>query len=204
MGMVIISGCSNGKSDGVSGVSADKLCDESLDRESAAALEKISGTTKFQELPGKNDFGEPNKFSLARAGKHLSTETTQRTQCNVYKASDKSGHPLLQIDFIGVKRTPTRKGLEDATERTFYPVGSIAYAGDGNSTSLYFECREASKADGSKFIDAAMYSSANQMKVHSTENERMAILNSISRKFASQLGCLAEARLPKHLPKPSP
>ncbi|MFF1359330.1 hypothetical protein [Streptomyces sp. NPDC058297] len=201
-----VSACSSDSQKKGAGVSAGHLCDASFDSHATAAVKKISGVTSFEELAGKNKYGEPNRFSLTRAHKHLGTSLSPRTQCTVYKVSDESGYPFLQIDFKKLTYTPKREVQEKQSglqKDVFYPIGTRAWTGKEYATSLYFPCKAVEGKGAKPFVHVAMYSATNQMTSTSTSKERMTILNSVSREFAKELGCLDEARLPARLPAPS-
>ncbi|MGW0763926.1 hypothetical protein [Streptomyces sp. NPDC002676] len=205
-GALMVSACSGEKPKEPSGVPAAQLCDKSFDAHAVAALEKISGADEFEEMPGKNDFGEPSAFSLSRARRYLGADISQRTRCTIFKSSDKSGHPILEIDFTKEKYEPTRESLGDAAhakDHVFYPLGALAYTAGRNTTSIDFPCREAKGAGALPFVSASMFSNVDQIPLGDTSRGRMTILNSAARKFAKELGCLSEARLPETVPSPS-
>ncbi|MCX4587797.1 hypothetical protein [Streptomyces sp. NBC_01481] len=184
--------------------SASRICDGTLDKSAAEALQRIGGKGEFSELTGTTDTGEPNKFSIERASAHLHDEVDQRSRCTVYKADDKSGHPLIQVDFKASNDHPNRSEVEKGDSRgiTFYPVGVYASTKQGYSTSLSFRCQTKNAKGKNQFINAGMFSSADQLEGKSTSMDRMTILNSVSRRLAAKLGCQGEAQLPAKVPAP--
>lgn len=199
-----VSGCSQEAEKDSSGTSASRICDGTLDTSATEALRRIGGADEFNELTGTTDAGEPNKFSLERAAAHLHDQTEQRSRCTVYKADDKSGQPLIQVDFKASKQYPNRSDVEkdDARGITFYPLGAYASTKDDNSASLYFRCQTRNPKGETQYVNAGMFSPGNQLQGKSKSMDRMTILNSISRRLAAKLGCEGEAQLPAKVPGP--
>lgn len=200
-----LSACSDDKDDSpdASATPAGRICDGALDEPAVAALKRLGGTDAFEELTGKTAGGQPNRFSLSRAAAHLHDGTELRSRCTVYVPGDNSGAPLVQLDFQAADKPPTRSGVEKADpdkQRTYYPLGAYAATTEENSTVLYFACPTKGK-DGTKpYVDAGVFSSANQLKGHSTSKDRMVILNSVARHLAEKLGCADKAQLPSTVP----
>ncbi|MDV9172237.1 hypothetical protein R6V09_19255 [Streptomyces sp. W16] len=196
-----LAGCSSNDKKSPAGVTAGRLCDSSLDAKAAASLDHVSGVSTYDELPGKNDFGEPNKFSLARAAAHIGTTLSQRTKCTVYRASDDSGYPLLDITFSRTSRYPKKSNLPlyERSYRMFYPIGLYADTGKQNSASLYFSC-PAKQKDVPSYVMARMYITSNQRPVSDPSKDRMTVLNSVARGMAKALGCSSESGLPVNVP----
>ncbi|MFJ2650705.1 hypothetical protein ACIO1C_28795 [Streptomyces sp. NPDC087420] len=206
-----VAGCSDGsdRSDGDQappGVTAERVCDGALDATGAEALKRLGGTDRFTELTGTTDAGQPNAFSVARAAKHLHDNTALRSRCTVYKAGDKSGQPLVELDFKAASRFPGRSAVENgARDLTYYPVGVLAYTKEENSTSLYFRCPTrgtGSTAAETPYVNAGLFSTPAQIEGDTTSKDRMAVLNSVSRRLADELTCAGEARLPERVPAP--
>ncbi|WP_406453826.1 hypothetical protein OH768_14905 [Streptomyces sp. NBC_01622] len=196
-----LAGCSSSGNKSPAGVAAGRVCDSSLDAKAAASLDRISGVSTYDELPGKNDFGEPNKFSLARATAHLGTTLSQRTKCTGYRASDDSGYPLLDITFRRTSYYTNKSNLSryERSYHTFYPIGLYADTGKRDSASLYFSC-PAKQKNAPKYVTARMYTASDQLAVSDTSKARMTILNSAARSMARALGCSSESGLPANVP----
>lgn len=209
-GMAIIAGftgCTNSPDKDTQGMSATQVCDSTLDATAAAAAERMADTKKFTELTGTNDAGEPNKFSLSRAIKHLHGTTSERSSCSIYKADDQSGHPLLDVDFSAAARHPKPKESHDGSEndRVVYPIGLYAITGS-NGATLFFRCPTKGSAEefvgDTQYVKAAMFAPNKQLRGNSVSKDQMAILVSLSRQFATRLGCGDVANLPSELPNP--
>ncbi|WP_329363675.1 hypothetical protein [Streptomyces sp. NBC_01483] len=200
---LFVSGCSGSSGEEQpAGVAARQLCDGTLDAEATAAVERLSGTKQFTELTGTNESGEPNKFSVARAVKHLHDETTRRSRCNIYKASGDNDFPVLQIQFYAAKQHP--QPLKEAT-RNLVPFAVGTYAATGtNGADLYFACTTGGTANSfignAQYVKGEMTSSFSALRSTSDAREHMVILNSVARAVAAKAGCAAEARLPAKVP----
>ncbi|GAA1017352.1 hypothetical protein GCM10009564_54930 [Streptomyces thermogriseus] len=201
--LLLTTGCSTGADSDQSGVSAEQVCDSSLDKTAAAALRRLGGTDRFEELTGTTDAGEPNAFSLKRAAQHLHDETPLRSRCTVYKAGDKSGSPLIQIDFKVADDYPKRQqNSTQNNDRIYYDIGLYASTQGDYSTVIYFRCSTTDQGKSSAYVDAGMFTTSTHLKGRSTSVDRMTILNTVSRKLAAELGCSSEAGLPSSIPKP--
>ncbi|MFF9771043.1 hypothetical protein ACF1GT_31460 [Streptomyces sp. NPDC014636] len=204
--LLSVSACSGGE-DGTEepSLSASQVCGSTLDSAAAGALQRVGGTAKFSELPGTNDAGYSNTFNLKRAASTLHDDATERNQCNVFKAGDKTGHSLIEVDFSATENHPTAHGsLEHGkTENVLYPIGVYAKSHGNVSATLYFKCTtpEPGKAkNSSPYIKADLYGTPDQVSHDSTGRDLMIILNSISRGMARQLDCTSRAALPAQVP----
>ncbi|MBV7698093.1 hypothetical protein [Streptomyces sp. TRM70350] len=180
-------------------MSAQQICDGTLDTNARTALERISGTKRFSELSGKNEASEPKEFSTTRAVKHLHDEPTQRSKCSIYKTSGENDFPIIEIQFLAAKQHP--EPLEEATNNLVpFPLGSYAAVGK-NGADLYFECTtsgtEESFIGDTPYVKAEMFSPSFGSR---DPRDRMVILNSISRAVASKAGCASQADLPVEVP----
>ncbi|MEU3826239.1 hypothetical protein AB0F36_13085 [Streptomyces sp. NPDC029080] len=187
-------------------LSASQVCGSTLDSAAAEALQRVGGTTKFSELPGTDDAGHPNKFSLEHAAGTLHDDATERNQCDVFKAGDKTGYSLIEVDFSAVASHPTAHGSQDdgGTENTIYPIGVYAKTHGNVSATLFFECSKretGEKKNSSPYVRAYLYGTPDQVSPDSTGRDLMIILNSISRAMAKQLGCASGAALPARVPR---
>ncbi|NED37370.1 hypothetical protein [Streptomyces sp. SID8499] len=201
--LCLTAGCTSDPDSGQSGVSAEQVCDGSLDKEAAAALRRLSGSDRFKELTGTNDAGEPNKFSLGRAAQHLHDATAERSRCTVYKATDKSGIPLIQIDFKAADSYPRRQDTQGQEPRkVYYDLGVYASTAGEYSTTLYFRCRTTSRGKSADYVDAGISSVSGKLKGNSKSADRMTVLNAVSRRLAAELNCSASAGLPARIPAP--
>ncbi|MGW6600323.1 hypothetical protein [Streptomyces sp. NPDC055036] len=202
--MVGVTGCSSEEEKQPTGISAGEICDGTLDQTAKESLQRIGGTEKFTELTGTTDSGEPNEFSLDRAAANLHEQESSRSRCTVYKAGDETGKPLIQLDFKASESYPKRSDYqqEDLRDRTFYSLGLYADTKEGYSTSLYFHCETKGAEGTTPYINAGIFSVADQLEGDSTSKDRMTILNSVSRRLAAELGCSDEAGLASKVPAP--
>jgi hypothetical protein len=198
------SACSGGD-DGeeATSLTASQVCASTLDSSAAAALQRIGGTEKFTELPGTNDSGEPNKFSLKRAASTIHQDKTRRNQCFVFKAEDESGQPLILVDFSATKYDPTEDApaTDAGSGQTIYPFGVHAQTNDNSSALLYFECSTRGSGTATPHIRASLTSAPGQIAAKTTGRDLMIVLNAISRGMAKQLGCVSQAALPSEVPE---
>ncbi|MER6344196.1 hypothetical protein ACWC10_07315 [Streptomyces sp. NPDC001595] len=184
------------------GVTARELCDGTLSVDAAGALGRLSGAEAFTELTGTNAAGEPNTFSVTRSVAHLHDETTERSSCAIYEATEGSDQPLLEIDFLAVREHP-QPFTEFDGELAPFPVG--AYAATGRyGADLYFTCPTTGSGDSligdTRFVRGQMYSALHPLRDEATARDHMVILNSVARKVADAAGCAAQARLPAKVP----
>ncbi|MFE9600834.1 hypothetical protein [Streptomyces hokutonensis] len=201
-----ISACGGGdKGTDEAELTASQVCASAFDTSAAKALQRIGDTTKFAEMPGSDDSGKPNKFSLKYAASTVHKDQTQRNQCVVFKAGDKSGHPLIDIDFSASRYVPKTEtpGSGGDSEKTFYPIGAYAQTGDTSSALLYFKCptQDPTKASGTTpYVRASLTSAPGQISAKATGRDLMTVLNSLSEAMAKQLDCASEAALPSEIP----
>ncbi len=162
----------------------------------AAALEHLSGTDGFTE--GDTAQGKPNTFSVSLAASRIQSGFENRIQCRVYKVKDKSGFPLLDIDFEPRKEKPGSSTNRVVT----YPVATYAYTNGESGAYIYFACPTEGDEGKGSFVKASMFINAGQASAGSTGKDRMTVLNDVSRAVARELGCAAEAKLPTEIPEP--
>ncbi|MFI6403644.1 hypothetical protein [Streptomyces sp. NPDC050548] len=200
------SACGAGdKSTDETDLTASQVCASAFDASAAKSLQRIGDTSKFTELPGSDDSGQSNKFSLENAASTVHKDQTQRSQCVVFKAGDKSGHPLISIDFSASKYVPKTEtsGSGGDSENTFYPIGSYAQTGGTGSALLYFTCptQDPTKASSTTpYIRASLTSAPGQIPTKATGRDLMTVLNSLSGAMAKQLDCASQAALPSEIP----
>ncbi|MGW3101938.1 hypothetical protein [Streptomyces sp. NPDC001100] len=205
-----VSACGGGdKSTDETDLTASQVCASAFDASAAKSLQRMGNTTTFTELPGSDDSGKSNKFSLKYAASTVHKGQTQRNQCVVFKAGDKSGHPLINIDFSASKYVPKTETSESGgdSEKTFYPIGSYAQTGGTSSALLYFKCptQDPTKAsDTTPYIRASLTSAPGQISTKTTSRDLMTVLNALSGAMAKQLDCASEAALPSEIPAPAP
>ncbi|MFC9283649.1 hypothetical protein [Streptomyces collinus] len=166
----------------------------------------MGDTDEFSELPGVDDAGHPNKFSLERAAGTLHDDVTERNQCDVFRSGDKTGHSLIEVDFSAVKDRPHERGSSGGKSAgaTFYPIGLYAKTNARTSATLFFTCptRAAGEAGHSApYVRGYLYGAPDQMSPKATGRDLMVVLNSLSRGMAKQLGCASQAALPAQVPK---
>ncbi|MFF4020957.1 hypothetical protein [Streptomyces sp. NPDC001843] len=158
---------------------------------------------KFTELPGTGDAGRPNKFSLKRAASTIRKDQTQRNQCVVFKAGDKTGHPLINVDFSAAKYVPSKdtSAAGGDSGQAFYSIGAYAKTNRNISALLYFKCSTVSSHESMSHIRASLTSAPGQIATQATGRDLMTVLNGISLGMAKQLGCASEAALPSRIPE---
>ncbi|MET7434850.1 MULTISPECIES: hypothetical protein [Streptomyces] len=124
----------------------------------------------------------------------------------MYKTGDESGKPLLEIRFSASQSYPAPSEKDADGSKVRYHVGLYAQVGrDG--ADLFFQCptRAASKdayIGDTKYVKAELYSDNAQLHGDSAVNDRMMILNSVSREVAREAGCASKAGLPTAVPNP--
>lgn len=197
--------CTSEESVKVETLSASQVCDNTLTPRSAKAIERLATAERFTELTGTNTQGDANEFSLELAAKRLHGDVAGRSICTIYKADDNSGIPLLRIEF---EPTPNHPDPEEEARngkgsRLILPLGSYAEVNGDKGANLYFACSAGGSESTSPYVRARMYSSPGQLAPASTPEDRMAILNDVSRALAGELGCADEAALPARVPEPS-
>ncbi|MEV6056428.1 hypothetical protein [Streptomyces sp. NPDC052107] len=203
---LLVGGCGDNSKKGDkeasgTGVAAGTICDGTLDAAAVEALQRLAGTSRFDEGTGANEAGEPRKFSLRNAVEHLHDEYRKRSACWVYKTGDDSGEPLLEIRFSASNSHPSAtQKKESSSHQTTYPLGVYANAGP-DGADLFFRCAtkapsKDSNISDTKYVKAELYSAAAKMRGDSIDKDRMVILNSVSRKLAQEAGCATEANLP--------
>ncbi|MBJ7907523.1 hypothetical protein IF655_29985 [Streptomyces sp. DSM 110735] len=174
-------------------MTAAKVCDATLDPKAQAALRRLSGVAQFDDAAGTNKAGEPEKFSVRYAVGHLHDTYSRQGVCWVYKSQNTSGDPLLEIRFSAADRYP------EGTGKNLYGLGVYAKAGPYGAL-LFFRCAtkaepRQSEVGDAKYVRAEMYSAANQMRGEHRDDDRMAILGSMSRAVAREAGCASGAGL---------
>ncbi|MEU9402668.1 hypothetical protein [Streptomyces sp. NPDC048242] len=173
-------------------MTASKVCDGTLDATAQAALRRLSGVDRFDEMPGTNEAGASSLFSVRYTVRHLHDEYPARGACWVYKTGVGNDHPLLEIRFSA------EEGYPKTTEKQPYRLG--VYAGVGrDGANVFFRCptkAPSAKAviGDTKYVQADMYS-AGSLRGDHQDTDRMAILGSISRAVAREAGCASEAGL---------
>ena len=203
-GLVAISGCSDATDKGPSGAPATQICDGALDKAAADSLRHLAGTDEFTELTGTTDANEPYKFSVERAAAHLHDQLEKRSRCILYKAEDKSGHPLIEMDFEAISDYPDQADAPKGGSKgqIIYPMGVFAVTNGNYGASLFFQCSTKGTKGLTQYVKASMFSSGDQLEGNSTSKDRMTILNSVSRHLAAQLSCSDKAKLPSGVPEP--
>ncbi|WP_018544872.1 hypothetical protein [Streptomyces sp. LaPpAH-108] len=174
-------------------MTASEVCDGTLDAAAQAALRRLSGVERFDEMTGTNEAGESSVFSVRYAVRHLHDEYPTRGACWVYKTGAGNDRPLLEIRFSAAERYPKAAGKQP------YRLG--VYAGVGrDGANVFFRC--ATKAPSAKafigdakYVQADMYSAAGRLRDERQDTDRMAILGSMSRAVAREAGCSSEAGL---------
>ncbi|NGO78049.1 hypothetical protein G6045_20630 [Streptomyces sp. YC504] len=186
------SGCTS-KPNEPTGLSASEICDGTLDSSSRTALEKISGSSNFEE----NYFGTSEAFTLDRVVKNLHSDTSERATCYVSN-KESAGKPLLDIDFEAVNRHPS-PDPEGADRRNQYefPMGEFAIVGEQGGATLFFSCPNKGDSGTTQFVKATLFT------ILPLAADEMTILNSVSRRLADKMGCADVANLPAKVPAPT-
>ena len=105
-----VSACGGGdKGADETDLTASQVCASAFDASAAKSLQRMGDTSNFTELPSSDDSRQSNKFSRENAASTVHKDQTQRNQCVVFKAGDKSSHPLIGIDFSASKYVPKRR-----------------------------------------------------------------------------------------------
>ncbi|MFY4718555.1 hypothetical protein [Streptomyces sp. LaBMicrA B280] len=189
-------------------LTAAQVCGSTLDSSAAAALRRVAGTDRFHELPGTDEAGQPNKFSLKLAAGSLHDDASKRNQCYVTKAEDKTGYPLIQVEFSAEKYHPKADMTSGggATGKTPYPIGVYAETHERSSATIYFACpTRAPGKDASPtptpYVRGYLFANSPKISPNTGEEDLMVILNPVARAMAKQLGCLSQANLPVHVPR---
>lgn len=182
-------------------LTASQVCDSTLDSSASVALKRMGSTEEFTELPGTNDSGEPNAFSLKRASKTIHEKKTRRNQCVVFKAGEKNGRPLIDVDFSAEEHAPTPDPAagDRNSEQAFYSMGVYAHSNGISSATLYFKC-STQETNSTPYIRASLTSAPGQISAKSTGRDLITTLNAISRAMTKQLDCMSEASLPNQVP----
>jgi hypothetical protein len=205
---ILSSGCSSDfgterPSDDQRGVPAGKICDGTLDASAVTALQRMSGTNRFEELTGTNQAGEPDEFSVNRSVKHLHDEYLKQSECSVYKAGDGSGKPLFEVRFSASERYPSGKG-NSSDRKIRYPLGVFAQV-RLNGADLFFRCPTKAPVKDShigdtEYVKAEMYTAVNGLRGNDRATDIMVVLNSMARAVAEAAGCASQAGLPSRVP----
>ncbi|MFJ5047838.1 hypothetical protein [Streptomyces sp. NPDC088719] len=209
-GAVLVIGAAGCGGDDESGASEQavrspaQVCDSTLKPPARTALKRIGGTGRYTELSGKQENGEPYRFSLPLAAKRLHSEYLRRNKCAVYRADGKNDFPLLDIN-IEPSSTVPEKASEAGSREFFFPLGEFASVNsDPGSTyaTLFFACTTKGPEGNSPYVKATLYVPTNQARPSSTVEDRMTVLNDVARGLAGELGCADEAALPARVPEP--
>jgi len=206
---IFVTGCSNNSDDSDTagqdtGAPAGKVCDGTLDPTASAALRRLAGSDRFDELTGTNEAGEPNTFSLARSVKHLHDEYTKRSACRLYKSGDNSGQPLLEVRFSASSNHPSVSTKASSNARVSYPLGVYALVGSSGA-DLFFRCPTKATTDNASvgdtnYVKAEMSAIADNMRGNSVNKDRMVVLNSMAKAIAEAAGCASTAALSTQVP----
>ncbi|QDY79330.1 hypothetical protein [Streptomyces qinzhouensis] len=192
-----VTGCTQGKTGNkLSGVSSAKICDSTLDSAAQAALKKATRIDRFEELPG-------DEFTLDAMPQGLHHGIQERTVCRVYTTDEGDDIALFTIDFEPRTHYPRETQESSKGERILYPVGKYAAADGDSSVQIFFPCPTTGEKGRTPFVRSSM-STPRPLAGESTADERMTVLNSISRRVAERLGCAAASGLPQQLPAPPP
>ncbi|MES9524975.1 hypothetical protein [Streptomyces capoamus] len=206
---LLVAGCSSEpekEQEKEPGTTASRVCDGTLDAPARQALQRLAGRDRFDAPTEIGDTGQAGSFSVRNAVRHLHDDYRQRAACWVYKTGDEGGKPLLEIRFSASSSHPVASDKETDDSKVRYPVGVYAQVGrDG--ADLWFQCptkavsKDAYVGD-TKYVKAELSSSRAGLRGDSIDKDRMAILNSVSRKVAQEAGCASQAHLPAMVPDP--
>lgn len=157
-----LSGCNKDTAREADGVPATQVCASTLNTSAAAALKRISGTDKFAELEGRStaDGASQKKFSLRSAVEGLHGTASERNQCTIYAAGDKSAHPLIEVDFeVATSHPDKRTSLQrDSPKTTVYSMGAYAATNANFGASLFFACPTEGPEGTKPYVKASMSS----------------------------------------------
>ncbi|MET7898119.1 hypothetical protein [Streptomyces mirabilis] len=195
-GMSACSGDDSGKEE--SRLTASQVCASTLDSSAATALQRMGNTDKFTA-------SGTDPFSLKQAADTIHDARTRQNQCWVFKAGDKTGHPLIAVNFSAATYDPSLDASTDdgKSKRASYPIGVYAKTDGKTSATLYFKCPSVKPGEAkysTPHVKAYLYSTPDQVSAKATGRDLMTILNAISRGMAKQLGCASQAALPSKVP----
>ncbi|MFH8883869.1 hypothetical protein [Streptomyces californicus] len=123
----------------------------------------------------------------------------------MYRADGKNDFPLLDINFEPSTAAP-EKVSESSAKEFLYPLGEFASVNSkpgSTYATLYFACPTQGPDGKSSHVMASLFVPTDQARPGSTPDDRMAILNDVSRALAKELGCADEAALPARVPTPT-
>ncbi|MEV6123947.1 hypothetical protein AB0M23_26145 [Streptomyces sp. NPDC052077] len=176
-------------------LTAAEVCGSTLDKWATKSLEHMGATEKFKE----ESAGSSRPYSVITIAEDLRSDDSPQS-CYVTRAESKSGHPLVQVDFLPSSFRLDRKTATHKKGRMFYPVGLYAHTADVTGATIYFKCSTLNRKTKTPYIEARLFSAANEISSKTTPDDLMIILNSMSRAVANHLGCAAEAQLPSEVP----
>jgi hypothetical protein len=202
--LAVVAACTSSCSGGSeqkeqAGVPASRICDGALDATAVAALERLGGAKRFEELTGTTAAGVPGEFSLRRSVEHLHDAYAKRGECRIYPIG--ADYPLLTIRFEARNFYPSGDG-ESPHMAVPYPVGLFAQV-SRIGADLFFRCpTRGSTEDG--HVEETPYVKG-EMFIHHTvggdaARDPMVILNSLSKAIAEAAGCASQAALPAQVP----
>ncbi|MGW1281574.1 hypothetical protein ACWD4V_32075 [Streptomyces tsukubensis] len=193
---LVATGCTGGDvGSGPSGVSAAEVCAGTLDAAAQAALKGATQLDRFEEVPR-------DKFTLEALPQALHKDIEQRVVCRVYTSDDADDIPLFTIDFEPRTSYPQGNPEGKDGERTVYPIGKYAAVNGDKSAQIFFPCPTTGERGRTAFVRSSL-STPRPLAGESTADERMTVLNSVSRKVAERLGCAASG-LPQQVPTALP
>lgn len=182
------------------GVSASELCGRSLDDEAVRSAEKMSGSVSFAErdLPNAEGIAERLRKTQGDFGPFTGN------MCRSYVVADENEPVFFEVSFI---REVTDYSVSDFVKNGKYgdmlfDTGKYASFGR-NGGVIVFPCAgvfprgQASEITGRIFLPLGYVNDSRDTRASA------AILNSISRAVAKELGCLKTAGLPASVPGPS-
>lgn len=207
--VILASGCTNDSDKDApkagSKVRASAVCGGILDAPAAAALQRVSGTNRFNEAVRENSTGKAETFSADLAASQLYRGYGDRDTCSVYNPDDNSGHPLFTIEFLAIDWNPSTPHKETGEKWVLYPMGAYTRAGELGA-DIYFHCPTKAPAGAetgdAEYAKAEMYAPVATLRGEHPNADRMTILNSAARAVAKAAGCADEAALPAKVPAP--
>ncbi|MFH8934700.1 hypothetical protein [Streptomyces griseosporeus] len=164
-----------------------------------AALERLGGAKRFEELTGTTASGVPGEFSVRRSVEHLHDAYAKQDECWIIPIG--ADHPLLTIRFEARDSYPSRQG-EPSHMAVQYPVGLFAQV-SRKGADLFFRCPSRGATEDGNVEDTPYVKG--EMFIHHTvggdaARDPMVILNSVSRAVAEAAGCASQAGLPAQVP----
>ncbi|WP_328308881.1 hypothetical protein OG432_07225 [Streptomyces sp. NBC_00442] len=207
LAIVVCCGCSDNSEPEPKSTPAPDLCAGTLDTAAVAALRRLADTDQFIEDSGGGKHGQPRLFSLPWTAAHLHDPGIRLAECGIDKAKHDGTYWGLNLDFTAASAVPTRDQIANDFpvarygRLTYFPTGETAYVQGDSIATLYFACRTRGNDRETPYVRAGSITNGH-LEGDSKAKDHMAIVSSVSRRLAAELGCADEANLPTTVPNP--